>query len=123
MSYKSKLFHPSYDGFDLIINFNQHYHCYMNVNKDILYDLIRNNLISINPNIQFILSSFNKSYLNIVYLKKKDETIINNFINQYDTLLSNPLLYPSYPGNNTNKLRELIVNTYYFVYENYLKDL
>jgi len=123
MSYKSQLFQPLYDGFDLIIDYNQHYYCYTNIDKEILYKLIKNNLISVKPNIQFILSYFIKSYFNIVFLNKKDEEIINNFINQYETLLSFISLYPSYPGNNTHKLREIIINTYYFVYEKYIKNL
>lgn len=123
MSYKSKLFQPSYDGFDLIIDFNQHYYHYLNLQKDRLYNILKNNLISIIPEIQFIISSFINSYFNIVFLNKKDENTINNFINQYETLLSYPLLYPSFPGNNNHKFRELIVNTYYFVYENYIKNL
>jgi len=123
MSYKSQLFHPLYDGFDLIIDNNQHYYSYTNINKDKLYNIIKNNLISIKPEIEYVLSTFIKSYINIVFLNKKNLEIITNFINQYDTLLSYPLLYPSFPGNNTHKLREIIINTYYFIYINYLKDL
>lgn len=121
MSYKSKLFHPLYDGYDLIIEYNKHYYCYNNLKKEKLYDLIKNNLISTKPHIQFVFSSFIKSYENIVFLNKKDEQIINTFINQYETLLSFFSLYSSY--NTTHKLRELIINTYYFIYINYLKDL
>lgn len=120
MSYKSSVYQPLYDGFDLIVD-GYHYICFVNLEKERLYKLIKTQLISINPDIQFIFNSFIKSYYDIVFLNKKTEEIINNFINQYETLLTQYDLFTVYIKNHT--IRELLINTYYFIYKNYLENL
>ena len=121
-TYQSSIYQPLYDGYNLIVNEN-HYICYINIEKNMFYDIIKNNLISYNQDIEFMFKLYIKSYYDIVFLNKKEETIIKNFINQYETIMSQFNLFPSYPPNSTRKLKELIVNIFYFIYENYLKNL